>query len=89
MHADLSDGELDLAVKELYGIDGVTYQIPPSIGNKTRLHLGTDEGFNYKALLFKSSFISNESFYWTLSSFLDSTVHIDSAFFTINVHRDI
>jgi hypothetical protein len=88
LHADLSDGELDLAVKELYGIDGVTYQIPPSIGNKTRLHLGTDEGFNYKALLFKSSFISNESFYWTLSSFLDSTVHIDSAFFTINVHRD-
>ncbi len=88
LHADLSTGQIELDVQELYGIDGFSYQIPPIIGNKTKLHLGIDEGYTYKALLFKTSFLSFESFYWTLSSFLDSTVIIDSSFFTVNIHKD-
>lgn len=88
LHADLSTGHIELDVQELYGIDGFSYQVPPIIGSKTKLHLGIDEGYTYKALLFKTSFLSYESFYWTLSSFLDSTVKIDSSFFTVNIHKD-
>ena len=88
LHADLSQDGLELEIRELFDIEGVTYQVPPAIGNKTKLHLGNDEDYLYKALLFKTSFISYESSLWTLSSFLDSTITIDSAFFTVGISKD-
>ena len=88
LHADLSQDGLELEIRELFDIEGVTYQVPPAIGSKTKLHLGIDEDYLYKALLFKTSFISYESSLWTLSSFLDSTITIDSAFFTVGISKD-
>jgi len=88
LHADLSQDGLELEIRELFDIEGVTYQVPPAIGSKTKLHLGNDEDYLYKALLFKTSFISYESSLWTLSSFLDSTITIDSAFFTVGISKD-
>lgn len=88
LHADLSEAELELEVRELFDIEGITYQVPPTIGSKTKLHLGTDEDYTYKVLLFKTSFISYESSFWTLSSFLDTTLKIDSAFFTVGIAKD-
>ena len=88
LKADLSESDLNLETQELYDIEGVTYQVPPTIGSKTKLYLGSDDDFLYKAVLLKSSFYSYESSAWTLSSFLDTTVKIDSAFFTIRVAKD-
>ena len=88
LKVDLSDTDLNLETQVLYDIEGVTYQVPPIIGSKTKLYLGTDDEFVYKVVLLKSSFYSFESSAWTLSSFLDTTVKIDSAFFTIRVAKD-
>lgn len=88
LKADLSKTDLNLETQELYDIEGVTYQVPPTIGSKTKLYLGTDDDFVYKAILLKSSFYSFESSAWTLSSFLDTTVKIDSAYFIIRVAKD-
>ncbi len=88
IEADLSNAALQLDTLRLYDIKGVTYQVPPSIGSKSRLYLGSDEGYDYRVILFKSSFISNQSILWTLSSFLDTTVTIDSAFLVLNLAVD-
>ncbi len=88
LKADLNESDLNLETQELYDIEGVTYQVPPTIGSKTKLYLGSDDDFLYKAVLLKSSFYSYESSAWTLSSFLDTTVKIDSAYFTIRVAKD-
>jgi len=57
LHADLSEAELELETRELFDIEGITYQVPPTIGSKTKLHLGTDEDYTYKVLLFKTGII--------------------------------
>ena len=88
LHADLSEAELELEARELYDITGQTYQVPPIIGSKSKLYLGFDEGFEYKAILFETSFISFESYYSTLASFLDTAITIDSAFFTVEISKD-
>ena len=88
LKTDLSETNLNLETQVLYDIEGVTYQVPPIIGSKAKLYLGTDDEFVYKVVLLKSSFYSFESSAWTLSSFLDTTVKIDSAFFTIRVAKD-
>ncbi|NHZ84526.1 MAG: hypothetical protein GWP19_01425, partial [Planctomycetia bacterium] len=82
LEADLSNANLLLDTLHLYDIEGVTYQIPPSIGNKSRLSLGDDNDFKYKAILLKTSFISAQSIQWTLASLIDTSIIIDSAFFT-------
>jgi len=88
LFVDLSENGLELETRELFDIEGITYQVPPSIGSKTKLHLGNDDDYFYKALLFKSSFISYESNSLTLFSFLDSSIVIDSAYFVVGVAKD-
>ncbi|MCH7612725.1 MAG: hypothetical protein IIB45_05135 [Candidatus Marinimicrobia bacterium] len=88
LQANLDDANLFLDTLHLYDIEGVTYQIPPSIGSKTRLSLGHDDGFEYKAVLLKTSFISAQSIQWVLASFIDTNIIIDSAFFTLHLAID-
>lgn len=88
LEADLSNANLLLDTLHLYDIEGVTYQIPPSIGNKSRLSLGDDNDFKYKAILLKTSFISAQSIQWTLASLIDTSIIIDSAFFTLRLAID-
>ncbi len=88
LEADLSNANLRLDTLHLYDIVGVTYQIPPSIGSKSRLSLGLDDDFDYKAVLLKTSFISAQSIQWTLASFIDTSIIIDSAFFTLHLAVD-
>ncbi len=85
LKVDLDNTNLNLESQELYDITGQTYQIPPIIGSKTKLYLGEEDGFEYKAMLFSASYISSESYYSTISSFLDTSITIDSAFFTIGM----
>ncbi len=88
LKVDLDNTNLNLESQELYDITGQTYQIPPIIGSKTKLYLGEEDGFEYKAMLFSASYISSESYYSTISSFLDTSITIDSAFFTIGMSKD-
>ena len=88
LEVDLENTNLNLESQELYDISGQTYQIPPIIGSKTKLYLGEEESFQYKVMLFATSYISSESYYTTLTSFLDTAITIDSAFFTVGVSKD-
>jgi len=88
LQADLDKANLYLDTLHMYDIDGVTYQIPPSIGTNTRLSLGHDDGFEYKAILLRTSFISGQSTQWALASFIDTSIIIDSAFFTLYLATD-
>ncbi len=88
LQADLSNENLQLDTLSIYNIGGVTYQIPPSIGSKTRLTLGVDDEFEYKAVLLKTSFISSESVLLSYASLLDTNIVIDSAFFTVYLATD-
>jgi len=64
LQADLSNENLQLDTLSIYNIGGVTYQIPPSIGSKTRLTLGVDDEFEYKAVLLENLFLYPLNLYY-------------------------
>jgi len=88
MSADLNNANLHLDTLSISSINGVTYQIPPSIGSKSRLTLGNANGYDYRAILLKTSFTSAQNIQWSLASLLNSSVVIDSAYFTLHLELD-
>lgn len=88
LNVDLENANLQLDTLTYYDITGQTYQVAPVIGSKTKMYLGENDGYSYRSILISVSYISNESYYTTLSTFLDTTVKIDSAFFTLFIVKD-
>ncbi len=83
-----SDTSINIDTLTVSSIYGRSYQIPPQMGNSTKLYLGRKGEYESPLTLIeiysRSSGIPSNMF----SSFLDSTITIDSAVFSISLAQD-
>jgi len=83
-----SDTSINIDTLTVSSIYSVSYQIPPQMGNNTKLYIGRKEGYESPLSLIeiysRSAGIPSNMF----SSYADSSVTIDSAIFSISLAVD-
>lgn len=80
--ADLTDTSLHLDTISVASLSATSYQVPPEMGTLKRLYLGRQDGFQNQNLLIRIGPLDGTSGL-ELSDLADTSVSVDSAFFTL------